>query len=96
MTQKMYRGVQYSIQNGYQSGVLHTMHTVKPLDGESISNLIEDVDAIVTVEEHSRVNGMGTAIIEYLNDHHADQVEKVAGLDYQDPSQTSMVPKKPY
>ena len=58
-----------------QSGVLH-MHTVKPLDGESISNLIEDVDAIVTVEEH-RVNGMGTAIIEYLNDHHADQVEKV-------------------
>jgi len=76
MTQKCIEACNILSRMDIQSGVLH-MHTVKPLDGESISNLIEDVDAVVTVEEHSRINGIGTAIIEYLNDHHADQVEKV-------------------
>lgn len=76
MTQKCLEACDILSKMDIQSGVLH-MHTVKPLDCESISNLIENVDAIVTVEEHSRVNGMGTAVIEYLNDHHPDQVEKV-------------------
>ncbi|MCE5174413.1 MAG: transketolase C-terminal domain-containing protein [Bacteroidales bacterium] len=39
------------------------MHTVKPLDGEAIN---KDAKLIVTVEEHNIVNGLGSAVADYL------------------------------
>lgn len=40
--------------------------TIKPLDGEAISDLAQDSGAIVTVEEHQIAGGMGSAVAEYL------------------------------
>jgi transketolase len=40
------------------------MHTVKPLDYEAVEKAVEDTGAIVTVEEHSIIGGLGGAVAE--------------------------------
>jgi transketolase len=42
------------------------MHTIKPLDTESI-DLASDKKLIVSVEEHSIIGGLGSAISEYTS-----------------------------
>jgi transketolase len=54
-----------------EAGVLH-FPTVKPLDVESLTAVADDVDLLVSVEEHSRIGGFGSAVAEALVD---------AGLD---------------
>lgn len=44
------------------------MHTVKPLDTQALDEL-EEHRLIVTVEEHSRLGGLGSAIAEYYAGH---------------------------
>lgn len=44
---------------------LINMHTVKPLDEELLDKL-KDYRAVVTIEEHSIVGGLGSAVAEYL------------------------------
>lgn len=50
---------------GIAAGVLH-MHTVKPLDAETLVAAARHVDAVVTVEEHSVVGGLGSAVTDVL------------------------------
>lgn len=45
------------------------MHTVKPLDGEAIDQAAQDTGAIVTVEDHNIMGGLGGAVAEYLVEH---------------------------
>lgn len=45
---------------------VYNMHTVKPLDTELLDELSEKADAIVTVEEHSVMGGLGSAVAEYI------------------------------
>lgn len=52
---------------GIDCGVLH-VHTIKPLDRETILNLAEKVDGIVTVEEGTLVGGLGSAVADLLID----------------------------
>jgi transketolase len=52
---------------GIRAGVLHA-HTVKPLDTEGIVAAARDVRLIVTVEEHFRAGGLGSAVVEELAD----------------------------
>lgn len=40
--------------------------TIKPLDNEAVLSLARECGAIVTVEEHQRRGGMGSAVAEYL------------------------------
>lgn len=49
---------------GIESRVL-SMHTLKPLDKEAVLSTAE-TDAIVTVEEHSIIGGLGSAVAEVL------------------------------
>jgi transketolase len=49
---------------GIESTVID-MHTIKPLDTKSIDSLLEH-KLIVTVEEHSVIGGLGSAVAEYL------------------------------
>lgn len=42
------------------------IHTIKPLDFEAIKNLAKEAGAIVSVEEHQVVGGLGSAIAEVL------------------------------
>jgi len=52
---------------GIQAGVLE-MHTIKPLDVDAVVGAAETTGALVTVEEHSVVGGLGAAVAEVLCD----------------------------
>lgn len=43
------------------------MHTLKPLDAQTLDKVLKSVPAIVTVEEHSVIGGLGSAVSEYLS-----------------------------
>ena len=45
---------------------LLSMHTLKPLDTEAVLSAARDTGAIVTLEEHSIVGGLGSAVAEIL------------------------------
>jgi transketolase len=48
---------------GVEARVLN-MHTVKPLDEAAVLKAAKDCGAIVTVEEHSVIAGLGSAVAE--------------------------------
>ncbi len=50
---------------GCRTDVLH-IHTVKPLDRELLIDRAERVDAVISVEEHSVIGGLGSAVVECL------------------------------
>jgi transketolase len=52
-------------ERGVEATVLH-MHTIKPLDEEAIREYADPVSVIVTVEEHSIIGGLGSAVAETL------------------------------
>lgn len=41
---------------------LYSMHTLKPIDSELIETLAKNVNLIVTIEEHSVIGGLGSAV----------------------------------
>lgn len=47
------------------SPTVANFHTIKPLDGELLSQVAEEYDLIVSVEEHSVIGGLGGAIAEF-------------------------------
>ena len=53
-------------QQGIQARVL-SMHTLKPLDSEAVLAAVQQTKAIITVEEHSLIGGLGSAVIETLS-----------------------------
>lgn len=44
---------------------VYNLHTIKPLDQETLKNIFEKYALIVTVEEHNVIGGMGSAVAEY-------------------------------
>ncbi len=52
-------------EKGIHAQVL-SMHTIKPLDKEAISTAVEKTGVLVTLEEHSRIGGFSSAIMEAL------------------------------
>ena len=52
---------------GISCGVVH-FPTIKPLDVDMVRDLAEISDVIITLDEHLLNNGLGTAILETLND----------------------------
>lgn len=42
------------------------MHTVKPLDKTSILKAITETKAIITIEEHNLMGGLGSAVAEII------------------------------
>lgn len=51
--------------HGIQARVL-SMHTVKPLDGDAVLAAARETGVVVTLEEHSIVGGLGSAVAECL------------------------------
>jgi transketolase len=47
------------------------MHTIKPLDEKLVLQCVKETNAIVTVEEHSVIGGLGGAVSEVLAEHRA-------------------------
>lgn len=55
-------------EEGYDVRVID-MHTVKPIDEESIISAAEDTGVIVTAEDHNIIGGLGSAVAEVIADH---------------------------
>jgi transketolase len=53
--------------SGVNAAVLH-VPTIKPLDTEAILGLARSTRLLVSVEEHSLIGGLGTAVLETLSD----------------------------
>jgi transketolase len=51
--------------SGWSTRVL-SMHTLKPLDTEAVSRAARETRAVVTLEEHSIIGGLGGAVAECL------------------------------
>ena len=56
------------------------MHTIKPIDTELLDELSKKVQGIVTVEDHSIIGGLGSAVSEYLSENKPTRVVKI-GVD---------------
>ena len=56
------------------------LHTVKPLDEELLLRLAATHHTWITVEEHSIIGGLGTAITEFVRDHQLPVKLKAVGL----------------
>jgi transketolase len=52
-------------EEGYEVAVLN-LHTIKPLDRESVLAFAKRFGKLVTAEEHQVAGGMGSAVAEFL------------------------------
>ena len=62
--------------DGIQSRVLQ-VHTLKPIDKEAITKASEDTGALVTIEEHNVIGGLGSAVAEVLCSEKPAHLERV-------------------
>ena len=53
-------------QEGINATVVN-IHTIKPLDKDLIVNVAKETGKVVTVEEHSVIGGLGSAVCEVLS-----------------------------
>src|SRR5262249_17223354 len=55
----------------------------KPVDGEMLARVLKPGHPVLTVEDHSVLNGFGAAVLEYANTHGlpTDQVTRLAVPD---------------
>ena len=83
MTQLALKAIDKLSAEGILCGVLH-MHTIKPLDHDALSHWLPKVDAVVTVEEHTRIGGLGSAVLEFCSDEMPEQGVKVARIGIPD------------
>jgi transketolase len=63
-----------------ESGINATVvniSTIKPLDNELIVDVAKRVKKIVTVEEHSIIGGLGSAVSELLSEEHPTKVKRI-------------------
>ena len=57
------------------------MHTIKPLDGTILNKAADETRMIFTVEEHQVAGGLGSAVSEYLSEHHPIRVCRIGMND---------------
>jgi len=57
------------------------IHTIKPLDKKILIKAAKETGAIVTIEEHSILGGLGSAVAELLTKHQPVPMEMVGILD---------------
>ena len=64
-------------------GVIH-MHTIKPIDGDVLEKYFPIIKSIVTVEEHSLVGGLGSAILEFCSEKLPKNLHKISRIGIPD------------
>lgn len=65
---------------GVSVGVVN-LHTIKPIDNETITKLAKETGAIVTAEEHQVTGGLGGAVAEVLSQKYPVPIEMVGIKD---------------
>ena len=57
------------------------MHTIKPIDKEAIINAAKETGKVVTVEEHSVIGGLGSAVCSVLSENYPTLIKKIGVYD---------------
>lgn len=57
------------------------MHTIKPIDKELIVKCAKETNKIITVEDHSIIGGLGTAVCEVLSEEYPTKVIRMGIKD---------------
>jgi transketolase len=57
------------------------MHTIKPIDMELVLDSCKATGAIVTVEDHNIINGLGSAVAEIIAEHKLVPIQRVGIKD---------------
>ena len=57
------------------------MHTIKPIDKETVINAAKETGRIFTVEEHTTIGGLGSAVAEMLGEEYPAPVKKLGFQD---------------
>ena len=65
---------------GLSAEVIH-LHTIKPLDDEAVLDSVRRTGCAVTVEEHSIIGALGSAVAELLAEQHPAPLERVGTRD---------------
>jgi transketolase len=68
------------LRSGIQARVVD-MHTIKPIDTELVLDCCEATGAIVTVEDHNILNGLGSAVAEVVIEHNLVPLQRVGIKD---------------
>ena len=53
------------------------MHTIKPIDVDAVIAAAKETGRIVTVEEHSVIGGLGSAVCDVLSENYPTKVKKI-------------------
>ncbi|MCX6787271.1 MAG: transketolase family protein, partial [Candidatus Kaiserbacteria bacterium] len=67
-------------EGGIESTVIH-FPTIKPLDEEAVLNAAIRAGRVVTVEEHQVAGGFGSAVAEFLAEHHPVPMKRIGVQD---------------
>lgn len=67
-------------EDGIQAEVIN-MHTIKPLDAEAVLKAAEKTGKVVTVEEHSVIGGLGSAVCDVVAEAGTAKVMKIGVND---------------
>jgi transketolase len=54
---------------------------VKPLDGKTILEAVKKTECVITVENHSIINGLGSAVCEFLSENYPVKVHRIGVND---------------
>ncbi len=57
------------------------MHTIKPLDREAVQRALEETGAVLTVEDHNIINGLGSAVCEVAAEYGKGRVRRMGVQD---------------
>lgn len=68
------------LEKGINAAVIN-LHTIKPLDKKTILKYAKKTKAIVTIEEHQKAGGMGSAVCEFLSQTYLVPVEIIGSED---------------
>jgi len=66
--------------DGINIGV-QNMHTLKPIDRDSILSIAKETRLIITVEEHNIIGGLGSAVAEILSENNCNVLHKRVGIN---------------
>ena len=74
--------MRFRLNNNNNIGINH-VPTIKPIDSKFISEITKNTKNIFTIEEHSIVGGLGSAISEIILESNPNKIEffKRIGLD---------------
>ena len=57
------------------------MHTIKPIDEEIIIKVAKETKKIITIEDHSIIGGLGSAVCEVLSENYPIKVYRMGIKD---------------